>query len=109
MKQIEEQKRRIAASSSDTPLMTLQAMQQAQQKTGSAYIVLSSGAFTRGVMSTATTTNTTSSAEPTLPQKHEKGGFSEVTNVTSSHVSSNTKVEFDLKAKAKGPLQNKLK
>lgn len=34
---------RLAASSIDTPLKTVQALQEAQQKTGSAYVVLQAG------------------------------------------------------------------
>lgn len=34
---------RLAASSTDTPLKTAQALQEAQKKTGSAYIVLDAG------------------------------------------------------------------
>jgi len=110
MKHMQEQQRRVTASSTDTPLMTLQAMQQAQLKTGTPYIVLSSGAFTRGVPSSnATNTTAAPSSGTTQHANHEKGGFSEVTNVASSNVSSNTKVEFGLKAKSKGPLQKKLK
>jgi len=47
MKQYEEEKRRQTAPSGDTPLMTLQAMQNAQVKAGTPYIVLSASNITR--------------------------------------------------------------
>jgi len=47
MKQYEEEKRRLTAPSGDTPLMTLQAMQNAQAKAGTPYIVLSASSIAR--------------------------------------------------------------
>lgn len=58
----EEERRRQTASSSDTPLNTLQAMQEAQAKTGSAYIVLSSSSIARSTQPASPTVKDTATA-----------------------------------------------
>jgi U4/U6.U5 tri-snRNP-associated protein 1 len=50
LKQIQEEMRRRNMSSTDTPLMTVQAMQQEQERTQSPYIVLTGSASVNRIM-----------------------------------------------------------